>query len=92
MLIFYRLYNVGDPESEYDLDAKAEITEARGRTSVIPSIPLNPVAVASGDKQVSIGLSMPTNELLPGKYRLRVETTERKTLQSVVGETEFEVK
>lgn len=92
MFIFYRLYNVGDQESQYDLDAKAQITDARGQTNAIPSIPLNPVAVPSGDRQVSIGISMPTSELLPGKYRLRVETTERKTLQSVSGETELEVK
>lgn len=92
MFIFYRLYNVGDQESQYDLEAKADITDARGQTSVIPSIPLNPVAVPSGDRQVSIGLSMPTSELLPGNYRLRVETTEHKTRQSVSGETELEVK
>jgi VWFA-related protein len=92
MFIFYRLYNVGDQEAQYDLEAKAQITDARGQTNVIPSIPLNPAAVPSGDRQVSIGISMPTSELLPGKYRLRVETTERKTLQSVSGETELEVK
>ena len=92
MFIFYRLYNVGDQETQYDLEAKAQITDAKGQTNVIPSIPLNPVAVPSGDRQVSIGISMPTSELLPGKYRLRVETTERKTFQSVAGETELEVK
>ena len=91
MFIFYRLYNVGDQELQYDLEAKAQITDVRGQTNVIPSIPLNPIAFPSGDRQVSIGISMPTSELLPGKYRLRVETTDRKTLQSVTGETELEV-
>ena len=92
MLIFYRLYNVAGQEFLNDLGAKAQIIDAKGHTSSIPSIPLGPVAVPTGQRQVSIGLNMPTSELLPGKYRLRVETTDRKISQSVVGETEFEVK
>jgi len=40
---------------------------------------------------LTIALNLPTNEILPGKYKLMVETTDRKTGHVVIGATEIEI-
>jgi len=91
MVLFYKLYNVGDQQTEYELEAKVQLIDEKGNVSTIPAIPLNADAVSSGDGQLTIALSLPTNKILPGKYKLMVETTNRKSQQAVTGTTEIEI-
>ena len=91
MLLFYKLYNVGDQQAQPELEAKVQLIDEKGNVSTIPAIPLNADAVSSGDGQLTIALSLPTNKILPGKYKLMVETTDRKSHQAVTGTTEIEI-
>ena len=89
MVIFFKLYNVRDQSA---LQAKAQLRDENGKQVLsIPSIALDSVAVASGGEQLTIAIRMPTSEIPPGKYKLLIETTDRKTNQSVSGETGLEV-
>jgi hypothetical protein len=91
MVLFYKLYNVGDQQTQHELQAKVQLLDEKGNVSTIPVIPLNADAVSSGDGQLTIALSLPTNKILPGKYKLMVETTGRNSQQSVTGTTEIEI-
>ena len=89
MVIFFKLYNVPDQSA---LEAKAQLKDENGKQVLsLPSIALDSVAVASGGEQLTIAIKMPTSEIPPGKYKLLIETTDRKTNQSVSAETELEI-
>ncbi len=49
MIVFYKLYNVGD-QTQHELEAKVQLTDEKGNMSTIPSLPLNAHAVSSGDR------------------------------------------
>jgi len=85
------LYNVGDQQTQHELQAKVQLTDEKGNVSTIPAIRLNADAVSSGDGQLTIALSLPTNQILPGKYKMMVETTDRKSYQAVSGTSEIEI-
>jgi len=91
MVLFYKLYNVGDQQTQHELQAKVQLTDEKGNVSTIPAIRLNADAVSSGDGQLTIALSLPTNQILPGKYKMMVETTDRKSYQAVSGTSEIEI-
>ena len=89
MVIFFKLYNVPDQSA---LEAKAQLLDEKGKQVLsIPSIALDSVAVASEGQKLTIAIKMPTSEIPPGKYKLLIETRDRKTNQSVSAETELEV-
>lgn len=92
MVLFYKLYNAGDQQTQHELQAKVQLIDEKGNMSAIPAIPLNTDAVSSGDGQLTIALSLPTDRIQPGKYKLMVETTDRISHQAVTGSTEIEIR
>jgi len=93
MVIYFKLYNLGNNgEGLPDLTARIQLVDEKGIVRTLPLVRLTPAAIPTGEREVSVALNLPTTEIMPGKYKMRIETTDRKTNQTVAGEADLDVK
>ena len=93
MVIYFKLYNLGiNGDQLPDLTARIQLVDEKGMVRTLPLVRLTPAAIPTGEREVSVALNLPTTEIMPGKYKMRIETTDRKTNQTVVGEADLDVK
>jgi hypothetical protein len=91
MVVFYRIYAAGGAGAGRAFKVRAEAFNERGDSHAFPAIDLASSALPASPTETAIGFMLPCKDLKPGRYRLRVETVEAASGQSVVSETDFQV-
>lgn len=93
MVIFFKLYRVeGNGEAPPDLTARLQLSAEGGQESPSVSLSLASAAIPSGGGEYASAVVLPISELLPGKYRLTAEITNRRTNESTNGQASLEVR
>ncbi|MCI0423859.1 MAG: hypothetical protein L0312_32380, partial [Acidobacteria bacterium] len=89
--VFYKLYNLEGNEASRSLTANVQLTDEKGQTSELPPMDLDEAAYPTGPSEAAIGFNLPLKELSPGKYQLKVETTDKLKNQSITSQAELVV-
>ena len=89
--VFYKLYNLEGNEASRSLSANVQIIDEKGQVNELPSMDLEEAAYPTGPSETAIGFNLPLKDLPPGKYQLKVETTEKTKNQSVTSQVEMVV-
>ena len=92
VVVFFKLYNLRNNQQTRELKASVQLMDDYDQGGAFPPVSLEDVAYPSGDSSASIGLSLPLKEVSPGRYRLRVATTDLAGKIAAVGETRLRVK
>ena len=74
MIVFYRLYNLAAEDSQNPLMAKVSLVRNSGGSKEFPPVLLNKGVEAATRGEAGVAFQLPTADLAPGKYSLRVET------------------
>ncbi len=88
LAVFYRIYNLTADEGKSPLMAKVSLVGADGNSQEFPPILLNKGVEVATEREAGVAFQLPTRQLAPGKYSLRVETFGVSGTRSVLAESE----
>lgn len=88
LLVFFRLYGVG---ASRNLVANVKLMHESGNLFSKPPIALDNDLVAWDGDEAIVGLNLPFEDVIPGKYRPVIETSEPGSSQSATVQTELEL-
>ncbi len=74
LIVFYRIYNLAPEDSQNPLMAKVSLDRASGGSKEYPPVLLNKGVEAATQGEVGVAFQLPTGDLEPGNYSLKVET------------------
>jgi hypothetical protein len=86
--IIFKLYNLS-PGTERHLVTHAQLTSEKGETLTLPVIDLDGPFYSTGKTEGVIGINLPFNNVVPGKYRLAVETSEGSSKRAITLQTDL---
>jgi hypothetical protein len=88
--LMFRLYNLTGPPDQWDLEAKVRLLGETGKEYALGPISLKKVMSPVGDTEAAVVLSLSFQDVLPGKYRLIIETSEAASLKTATLQTDVE--
>ena len=74
LIVFYRLYNLAAEDGQSPLMARVSLVGESGGSKEFPPVVLNEGVEAATRGEAGVAFQLPTGDLAPGKYSLRVET------------------
>ena len=74
LVVFYRIYNLEAEDGQSPLMARVSLNGESGRFKEFPPVLLNKGVEAATGGEVGVAFQLPTGDLEPGKYSLKVET------------------
>ena len=74
LIVFYRIYNLAAEDSRNPLMARVSLDGESGRFKQFPPVLLNKGVEAATGGEAGVAFQLPTGDLEPGKYSLKVET------------------
>ena len=74
LVVFYRIYNLEAEDGQSPLMARVSLNGESGRFREFPPVLLNKGVEAATGGEVGVAFQLPTGDLEPGKYSLKVET------------------
>ena len=88
LIVFYRIYNLAAEDSQNPLMARVSLDGESGRLKEFPPVLLNKGVEAATGGEVGVAFQLPTEDLAPGRYSLRVETRNVSGSRTVVTQSE----
>jgi VWFA-related protein len=88
--VLFRLYNLQGNPDEWNLVAKPRLVNDKGTEWSITPLSLKKSVVPTGSGEAVVGLSLPFQRVMPGKYRLSIEVTEGNSVNASVVSTDVE--
>ncbi len=74
LIVFYRIYNLAAEDGQSPLMAKVSLDRAGGGSKEYPPVLLNKGVEAATGGEVGVAFQLPTGDLEPGNYSLKVQT------------------
>ncbi len=74
LIVYYRIYNLVAEDSQNPLIARVSLNGESGRFKEYPPVLLNRGVEATTGGEVGVAFQLPTEDLVPGRYSLSVET------------------
>jgi hypothetical protein len=88
--LMYRLYNLSGPSDQWDLTAKTRLLDENGKEYALGPISLKKAISPLGTGEAVVALTLSFQEVLPGKYRLIIETTDPAAAETATARTDLE--
>lgn len=88
LIVFYRIYNLSAEDSRNPLMARVSLDGESGRFKQFPPVLLNKGVEAATGGEAGVAFQLPTGDLEPGKYSLKVETRNVSGSRTVMAGTE----
>lgn len=84
LIVFYRIYNLEAEDGQSPLLARVSLDGESGGSKEFPPVVLNKGVEAATRGEAGVAFQLPTANLAPGKYSLRVETRNASGSRSVL--------
>jgi hypothetical protein len=91
-LVFFRIYNLSADPQQRKIVATVRLLGEKGEQLDFPPIPLDQYIVPAGRTEVIVAMNLPFEKVAPGKYKLVIEATDTASNQSVMVQTDLELK
>ena len=88
LIVFYRLYNLAAEDGRSPLMARVSLVGESGGSKEFPPVVLNEGVEAATQGEAGVAFQLPTGDLAPGKYSLRVETRNLSGSRTVLARSE----
>ena len=88
--VFYKVYNLPGAAGQRKFVAKIQLVNDKGEAQNLPPIPLDQNVFATGKSEIVVGLILPLEKTIPGKYKLVIETAETTSNQAVTVQTDVQ--
>lgn len=88
--VFFKLYNLGGNPDQTKLVANVRLVDEKGEVRELPQFSLNQSCFPTGRAEVIVGLNLPFDKVVPGKYKLRIDAFESASGRSVALETDLQ--
>ena len=88
LIVFYRLYNLAAEDGQSPLMARVSLVGESGGSKEFPPVVLNEGVEAATRGEAGVAFQLPTGDLAPGKYSLRVETRNLSGSRTVLARSE----
>lgn len=88
LIVFYRIYNLSAEDGQSPLMARVSLDRAGGGSKEYPPVLLNKGVEAAIQGEVGVAFQLPTEDLEPGKYFLKVETRNVSGSRTVMARSE----
>jgi hypothetical protein len=88
--LIFKVYNLSGNAEPRKLVAQAQLTNDKGESQSLPPIPLDEYLYSTGRTEGVVGINLPFSNVIPGKYRLVVSTTEGVSNRSLKFETDLQ--
>ncbi len=89
--VLYKLYNISGSTDRWKGVAKAKLLDDAGNEVSLPPFSLEQDPLQSDSNEATIGLTLKFQDLMPGKYKLIIETTELPSSQTATVQTDLEL-
>jgi len=88
--VMFRAYNLPGAPEEWRLTATAMLSGEDGRKIALPSMDITETLSPTGPAEAAVAVSLPFQNVPPGKYRLAIQATEPRSGQSATLQTDLE--
>jgi VWFA-related protein len=91
-LVFFRIYNLSADPQQRKIVATVRLLGEKGEQLDFPPIPLDQYIVPAGRTEVIVAMNLPFEKVAPGKYKLVIEAADTASNQSVMVQTDLQLK
>ena len=89
--LIFKAYNLSEDVGQRKLVAQIQLTDQKGESQTFPPLPLDEHLYATGRTEGVIGINLPIGNVIPGKYRLVITTTEGVSNRSFSLQTDLQL-